>query len=157
MTPLVRRVRSPSVCRSLLPLLSGDDQCNPEILLYISPDDFEGTSVHAEEVLPRSPRGWCRQEDGDELDQLYQHFTVLIFPCVRGFDRPVLTGVAFPLLLLYCYDKIEVAASVYRLVLSDPSMGDVFGHVDFSWIPSIKSAPMVVRPSELWCTRITAK
>lgn len=23
-------------------------------------------------------------------------------------------------------------------------MGDVFGHVDLSWIPSIKSAPMVV-------------
>eukprot|EP00903_Cladosiphon_okamuranus_P019664 g18076.t2 len=38
----------------------------------------------------------------------------------------------------------EVAASVYRLVLSDLSLADTFGQVDLSWLPVIKSAPTVV-------------
>lgn len=40
--------------------------------------------------------------------------------------------------------KTEVAASVYRLVLADLSLADVFGQVDLSWLPVIKSAPTVV-------------
>ncbi|CBJ26303.1 Hypothetical leucine rich repeat protein [Ectocarpus siliculosus] len=39
---------------------------------------------------------------------------------------------------------IEVAAAVYRLVLSDLSLADSFGQVDLSWLPVIKSAPTVV-------------
>ncbi|CAM9096355.1 unnamed protein product, partial [Hapterophycus canaliculatus] len=39
---------------------------------------------------------------------------------------------------------IEVAAAVYRLVLSDLSLADTFGKVDLSWLPVIKSAPTVV-------------
>eukprot|EP00752_Nemacystus_decipiens_P011884 g10537.t2 len=39
---------------------------------------------------------------------------------------------------------IEVAASVYRLVLADLSLADIFGQVDLSWLPMIKSAPTVV-------------
>lgn len=41
--------------------------------------------------------------------------------------------------------QTEVAASVYRLVLSDLSLADTFGQVDLSWLPVIKSAPTVVR------------
>ena len=44
-----------------------------------------------------------------------------------------------------CLDKTEVAASVYRLVLADLSLADIFGQVDLSWLPVIKSAPTVVR------------
>ncbi|CAN0530388.1 unnamed protein product, partial [Scytosiphon promiscuus] len=41
-------------------------------------------------------------------------------------------------------DKTEVAASVYRLVLADLSLADIFGQVDLSWLPVIKSTPTVV-------------
>ncbi|CAM9977150.1 unnamed protein product [Scytosiphon promiscuus] len=38
----------------------------------------------------------------------------------------------------------EVAAAVYRLVLSDVGLADTFGKMDLSWLPMIKSAPTVV-------------
>lgn len=34
---------------------------------------------------------------------------------------------------------------MYRLVLADLSLADIFGQVDLSWLPAIKSAPTVVR------------
>lgn len=43
------------------------------------------------------------------------------------------------------FSKTEVAASVYRKVLADLSLADIFGQVDLSWLPVIKSAPTVVR------------
>lgn len=46
--------------------------------------------------------------------------------------------------VVVCPDKTEVAASVYRLVLADLSLADIFGQVDLSWLPVIKSAPTVV-------------
>ncbi|CAM9104774.1 unnamed protein product, partial [Discosporangium mesarthrocarpum] len=41
-------------------------------------------------------------------------------------------------------EMTEVAASVYRLVLSDLTLANIFGEVDLSWLPMVKSASTVV-------------
>lgn len=61
---------------------------------------------------------------------------------------PLFTGKETNLSPTLIVSKTDVAAAVYRAVLADLSLADIFGQMNLSWLPMIKSASMVVSAME---------